>query len=328
MISAPILSLPKTDLHLHLDGAVRPQTLLDLARQRKMDPARLQTVFQSPPDGDLAAYLERFDLVLPLLQTRQALSRAGRELVEDCAAHKASYVEIRFCPLLHVEEGLRGQAVVEAVLEGVLGAQEATGTQARVILCTLHGMTESQADQVANLAIAYRGKGVVALDLAGDEGRGFDLAPFTKAFWKAKDAGLHITVHAGEAGPGENVTEAITVLGAQRIGHGTRIFTDPRAVELALENRVGIEVCLKSNVQTGAVGKLADHPLRRMLAVGLCATICTDNTTVSHTTLDAEWRLLTEELGFNDDELMQLLANGFAQMFLDDAITPFSSTGA
>ncbi len=320
-----LLKLRKTDLHLHLDGSVRPATLLDLARQRGAQTAQLESIFRAPPNGDLKAYLERFDIVLPLLQTRDALQRTGREILEDCAAHGAMYAEVRFCPLLHTKEGLMDAAVVEAALEGLAEGRQTAGMQARLILCALHGMDASQADRIADLAIAYHRHGVVAVDLAGDEGRGFDLEPFRRAFGRARDAGLHVTVHAGEAGPGENVAEAIETLGAERIGHGTRIFGDPKAVEMARENHVGIEVCLKSNLQTGAVAQLADHPLRRMLAFGLAATLCTDNLTVSHSNLKDEWLLAAHDLSLTDAELGQLLANGFAQMFMDDALEPLGN---
>ncbi len=325
MNSDLLLKLRKTDLHLHLDGSVRPATLLELARQQGSGTTQLEAIFRAPPDGDLKAYLERFDIVLPLLQTRTALQRASREILEDCAANAAMYAEIRFCPLLHTRDGLPAEEVVEAALEGLAEGRQATGTQARLILCVLHGMDAGQADRIADLAIAYHRHGVVAVDLAGDEGRGFDLAPFRRAFGRAKAEGLHVTVHAGEAGPGENVAEAIETLGAERIGHGTRIFGDPKAVELAREHHVGIEVCLKSNVQTGAVAQLTDHPLRRMLAFGLAATLCTDNLTVSRTGLGEEWLLAARDLALTDAELGQILANGFAQMFMDDALEPLGS---
>ncbi|MBU6430380.1 MAG: adenosine deaminase, partial [Cyanobacteria bacterium REEB65] len=228
----PAADLLKTDLHLHLDGAVRPQTLLALARSQGTPTGPLEAIFASPPDGDLPAYLQRFDLVLPFLQASDTLHRVGAEVVEDCAQNGTVYAEIRFCPLLHLQQGMPPEAVVEAVLAGIQEGQSRTGVVSRLILCILHGMTTQQADQIAGLAVRYRHEGVVAMDLAGKEVPAFDLSPFAPAFARVREAGLKVTVHAGEAGPGGNVTAAMTQLGAQRIGHGTRIFSDPRAVEL------------------------------------------------------------------------------------------------
>lgn len=325
MADAIYWALPKTDLHLHLDGAVRPDTLRDLAALQGIDSDAVEANMRVKASGSLESYLEHFAFVLPLLQTRESLIRVASEIVEDAAMGQAAYIEVRFCPLLHMDQGMTGETIVDAVLEGLTAGN--VNAVARVILCSLQGMNEDQANRIVDLALAFRSAGVVAVDVAGDETGKFNLAPFVRPYQRARDGGLKVTCHAGEGGPVGNILEAIEKLGASRIGHGTAIFDDPRAVELAVERNIGIECCITSNVQTGAIASLADHPLRRMIAAGLSATINTDNPTLSNTSIAEEWDLAIGELGLTQGECSQLLANGFAQMFLEDAPAPAGNVG-
>ncbi len=315
--------LPKTDLHLHLDGAARPDTLRDLAAEAGIPSDKVEPYLRVGNPGSLPEYLAHFQFVLPLMQTRDALSRIAYEVVEDAASHNAAYIEVRFCPLLHLDQGMSGEDAVDAVLQGIASAQEDLGgVLGRVILCALQGMEREQGESIVDLALNFQMSGVVGVDVAGDETGKFNLAPFVPAFRRARDGGLRITCHAGEGGPADHVIQAIELLGAHRVGHGTAILSDPRAVELALEHNVGIECCVTSNSQTGAIASLADHPLRQMLAAGLAVTINTDNPTFSDTDIDNEWNIALDVLGLTSDEASQILANGFAQMFLEDAPAP------
>lgn len=323
-MDAPLYTmLPKTDLHLHLDGAARPDTLRELAARAGIPSEKVEPYLRVGNPGSLQEYLAHFQFVLPLMQTREALSRIAYEVVEDASLHNAAYAELRFCPLLHLEGGMGDEDVVDAVLQGVASAQEDLGgVLGRVILCTLQGMEREAAERIVDLALNFQMSGVVGVDIAGDETGKFNLQPFVPAYRRARDGGLRITCHAGESGPPDHIIQAIELLGAHRIGHGTSILSNPRAVELALEHGVGIECCLTSNSQTGAIKSLADHPLRRMLAAGLSVTLNTDNPTFSDTDIEKEWNVAIDVLGITSTEAAQLLANGFAQMFLEDAPTP------
>ncbi|MBM3270314.1 MAG: adenosine deaminase [Candidatus Sericytochromatia bacterium] len=315
--------LPKTDLHLHLDGAARPDTLRDLALQAGIPPEKIEPHLRVGSPGSLAEYLAHFDFVLPLMQTRKALSRIAYEIVEDASQRNVAYVEIRFCPLLLLDGGLSGEEAVNAVVEGVRAAEEDLGgILGRLILCGLQGMDGDAATRVVDLALAFQLSGVVGVDVAGDEAGKFNLAPFERPFARARDAGLRITCHAGENGPADHVIQAMERLGAQRIGHGTAILGDPRAVALARERNVGIECCPTSNYQTGAIRSLAEHPIREMLAAGLSCTINTDNPMFSETDIEREWNLAIDEMKLTADECSLVLANGFSQMFLEDAPAP------
>ncbi len=315
--------LPKTDLHLHLDGAARPDTIRDLALLAGIAPEKLEPHLRVGNPGSLAAYLEHFDFVLPLMQTREALSRIAYEIVEDASQRNAAYLEVRFCPLLFLKGELSGEEAVNAVLEGIKSAEEDLGgVLGRVILCGLQGMDEAAAEKVVDLALTFQMSGVVGVDIAGDEAGKFNLDPFVRPFARAREAGLRITCHAGENGPADHIIQALERLGAQRIGHGTAILDDPRALDLALERNVGIECCPTSNFQTGAIPSLAEHPIRKMLAAGLSCTINTDNPMFSDTDIEKEWNLAIDALGLSAAECSQVLANGFSQMFLEDAPAP------
>jgi adenosine deaminase len=273
----------------------------------------------------LADCLDKFNYVLPLLQKESALERVAFELVEDAWRDGVTYLEVRFCPILSYQEGLSGEQVVEAVLSGLRRATQKYKVPAGLILCVLQGMGEEIAESLADLAISYRNQGVLGLDVAGKEGGGFHIDPFVRAFARARDQGLRITVHAGEAGPGSNVRQAIERLGAQRVGHGTAILSDPRSIELAIAKGVGIECCLTSNVQTGAILKLEEHPLRQMLAAGLKVTLNTDNPTFSNTTISQEWAPAFDHLGLTESEAQAIRLNGFDLAFSQDAL-PQAST--
>ncbi|MBM3273816.1 MAG: adenosine deaminase [Candidatus Sericytochromatia bacterium] len=315
--------LPKTDLHLHLDGAARPDTIREFALAQGITPENIEPHLRVGTPGTLAEYLAHFRFVLPLMQTREALSRIAYEIVEDAQLHSAAYIEIRFCPLLVLEGGLSGEEAVNAVIEGIAAAQEDLGgILGRVVLCALQGQGREEAERVVDLALNFQISGVVGVDVAGDESGRWNLEPFVAPFRRAKDGGLRITCHAGENGPPEHIIEAIELLGAQRIGHGTSVLGSQRAIELARERNVGFECCPTSNVQTGAVTSYAEHPLRRMLAAGLACTINTDNPLFSETDIENEWNLAIDEIGLTAEECAIVLANGFSQMFLEDAPAP------
>ncbi|MEB3236628.1 MAG: adenosine deaminase [Candidatus Sericytochromatia bacterium] len=296
------MSIPQVDLHLHLDGALRPATIVALAEPLGLDGAAILDGLAAIGAGRLDAYLAHFDAVLPLLQTPEALARVAEEAVLDAAEQGLGHVEIRICPWQHLKGNLTLERATRAILEGLDAGSRKSGIPAPMIVCLLHGMSEQEAEDLATLAVRLRPEGVAGLDLAGNEGGGFRIESFRRAFSIAAEGGLRRTVHAGEAGPGLHVRRAILELGAERIGHGTAILEDEEAIALARDRGVLLECCLSSNLHTGAIARLEDHPLRAMMERGLKVSLNTDNPTLSRTTLAREWELARTHLGLTEDE--------------------------
>lgn len=305
-----MLTLPKVDLHLHLDGSLRVETVLELALERKIklpsqDPEQLAQYLQVPDNcPNLTDYLKRFELPLEILQDEESLERAAWELVEDLKAENVCYGEIRYAPNLHLEKGLKPKKVVEAVLQGVQRAGEKYGVETGVILCCMRHQDPEVNKDVVRLAGDHLGGGVVAIDLAGDE-VSYPVDRLKDVFTFAQGAGLPYTIHAGEAAGPESIRLALE-LGACRIGHGVQAKKDPALIKILREKGVILEMCPTSNVQTKAVANLAEHPLAEYFEQGLKVTINTDNRTVSHTTLTREYELIKEQFSLGETQLRQM----------------------
>ncbi|KAB8187314.1 adenosine deaminase [Microbispora catharanthi] len=310
------------ELHCHLDGSVRPATVADLARAQGITLTRpAHTLVTAPARcGSLTRFLTFIDLPLRLLQTPDALRRAARELVEDWHADGVVYGEARFAPQLHGRRGLTLDEAVEAVAGGLASGAAATGVRTGLVLCCLRHQTPDESVAVAETAVRHRDV-VAGLDLAGDE-RLFPGAPHLPAFAVAQAAGLPCTVHAGEAAGPESVWEAIDVLGARRIGHGVRSASDRALLDRLGRERIALEMCPTSNVQTAAVPRLADHPAHALLAAGLNVTISTDTRTTSGTTLRREFGALRETFGWTADEETACQAHAAAAAFAWPAARP------
>ncbi|HUJ29620.1 MAG TPA: adenosine deaminase family protein [Myxococcales bacterium] len=267
-----------SDLHRHLDGSLRASTLAELAAARGV---------AVPPDlpfsagMGLHAALSKFAFILSLLQQPREVRRVAAEICEDAAAEGVTTLEIRFAPQLH--RGASLDAVVDAAVEGAAG-------RAGIVLCGLYGEPPSLIDELVRVGAR---RGAAGVDLAGgpDSGQQFSLRDYAPAFARAAELGLGRTVHAGEGRPPQEIADAVELLHAQRIGHGTTLLDDPRVADLVIERGVTIEACLSSNLHTGAVRSVADHPLPRWLAAGVRACVCTDNTLLSSTTLPRELEL-------------------------------------
>lgn len=316
-------SLPKIDLHLHLDGGVRPETVLEWAAEQgatlpAADAAGLRPFMTADENcASLVEYLAKFDFVLPFLQTAEALERCAFEVVQQAAEDNCFYIEVRFAPQLHTERGLTASDAIDAVIRGLRKGEERFGTRARAIaICMRHHGLERNLT-VVRAAAAYKGRGLVAVDLAGDEA-GYPPRPFREVFALARELGLPVTIHAGEAGGADNVIEAIEGLGASRIGHGIRSRENPLALELLRDRRIPLEMCPTSNIQTKAVSGWDDYPLREYLDAGLVVTIHTDNPTVSGTTMTQECRAAAERFGLSTSEIARLMANAIDAAFLED----------
>lgn len=284
--------IPKIELHCHLDGSVRPETLRELAQTSGMvseaDLNRLEELMRAPVScQSLVEYIACFKLPISLMQTEAHLERIARELIEDVSSQGVRYIEVRFAPQFHMSEGLSFEQVVSAVLKGLRMGEETTGTIAQLILCCMRHLPVENSIDLVKRAHPFLGHGVVAVDLAGDE---HNFAPelHEEAFLLAKRLGFKITIHAGETGIGKNVTTSIQKLGADRIGHGLFIKDDPEAYALVKETGVLLEMCPTSNIQTRAVGSYQEHPFLSFLEDGLSVSLNTDNMTVSDVTLVKE----------------------------------------
>jgi adenosine deaminase len=315
-----IQRLPKAELHVHLDGSLRPATMIELARAAKQplptgDAESLRRFMRVDDAASLEDYLRRFDVTIPLLQTPEAIERVAYEMVEDAAADNVRDLEVRYCPHLSRRKGMTLDQVIEAELRGFSRGERDFGVVARVINCSLRHYDPGVSVEIARRSVAYRDRGVVAFDLAGGEaGRP---AGAHKAAFDVADAGyLGITVHAGEAAGAESVAEAVHLCHADRIGHGTRIREDLHLQNYIRDRRILVEANITSNVQTRAVARPSDHPVRAYFDAGLNVTLCTDGWLMAGVSLSDEYWLAHTALGFSRPEIDQLILNGFAGAFL------------
>lgn len=317
-----IALLPKAELHVHLDGSLRPETIAELAeRDRVALPFEgvdaIRHYFGDETiDRDLVAYLGQFDVTTAVMQTEPALERIAFELVEDAARENVWYLEVRYAPILSTKRGLSPRQVVDAVQRGLRRGQEVyPRTQAYQIICGLRHFEPERAMRMAMLAVEYKGRGVLAFDLAGAE-KDNPAKRFREAFYLVRHANLNVTVHAGEAYGPESIHQAIHWAGADRIGHGVRLGEDHDLLEYVRDHRICLEMCPTSNVQTGAVPSIDQHPIRDYFDRGLRVTVNTDNRLMSTTTLTDEFALLSEHLDFTLEEIKSLCLSGFKSAFL------------
>jgi adenosine deaminase len=307
-------------LHLHLDGSLRTSTILDLADDAGVtlpygDEESLYDYLFVQDGRNLVDYLKRFDLTLSVMQTAESLERTARELCEDAAAENVRYLEIRYSPILHQQGDLTLEEAVEAPLRGVRQAEAALGIKAGLIICGIRNMPPETSTRLAELAVAFKDRGVVAFDLAGGEA-GNPASAHAEAFQIARRANLNVTIHAGEAAGAESIADALHGCGAHRIGHGTHLFEQPGLQSYVRDHQVPIEVCLTSNVQTHAVASFASHPVRAYYDDGLLVSLHTDNRLMSGTTMTEEYARAVEHLGFTRADLAEIILNGFRSAFL------------
>ncbi|MFO0664899.1 MAG: adenosine deaminase [Polyangiaceae bacterium] len=316
-----IEKLPKTDLHVHLDGSLRLATILDLAEKEKIelpatDAAELRKAMNlGQLCGSLVEYLKAFDVTLRVMQTQSALTRIAYELAEDAAKENVRYMEVRYAPMLHTRAGLKLTEVVEAVLSGLRAAQESFGIEANVIICGIRNVSAESSLEMAELAVAYKGRGVVGFDLAGAE---YDhpAKHHRGAFQLVRDNNINVTIHAGEAYGPESIAQAIHVCGAHRIGHGCRLRENGDLLHYVNDHRIALEVCPSSNLQTGAIRDLRSHPIKLYKNLGLRVTVNTDNRLVTDTTVSKELWLCHTELDFSLDDIKAVILSGFKSAFL------------
>ena len=314
-------ALPKTDLHCHLDGCLRLATVLDLAEQQKVTlpadtpEALARAIHMGETCASLEDYLVAFDVTLAVLQTEEALYRAAYELAMDCAAENVRYLEVRYAPVLHTRRGLKPTTILDAVLDGLRHAKRETGIKSNVIVCGIRHMDPQTSVRLAELAVAYKGKGVVGYDLAGAE-EGHPAREHREAVQLILDNNVNVTIHAGEAYGPDSIAQAVHKCGAHRIGHGVRLRENGDLLNYVNDHRIPLEMCPSSNVQTGSVAGFASHPLKFYFDFGLRVTINTDNRLITDTTVTKELSVAHREMGFTLEDLCTLLVQGFKSAFL------------
>jgi adenosine deaminase len=312
--------LPKAELHVHLDGSLRAETMIDLARRGRValpstDPDELRRFMLVDDARNLEDYLHRFDLTIALMQTPEAVERIAYEMVEDAARDHLRYMEVRYCPRLSCREGLTLDEVIAAELRGLARGCRDFGVRTGIINCSLRHYDPAVSLELARHSVAWRGRGVVAFDLAGGEA-GRPPAVHRAAFDAAAEGCLGVTIHAGEAAGAESIAEAVHQCHADRIGHGTRLYEDPVLQDYLRDRRILLETNITSNVQTRAVARAADHPVRRYFDAGLNVTLCTDSWLMSGVSLSDEYWTAHTELGFTREEIDWMILNAFEGAFL------------
>ncbi|HNX30740.1 MAG TPA: adenosine deaminase [Holophaga sp.] len=317
--------LPKTDLHVHLDGSLRIPTILELAEQQKVElPGdsvdTLRPFVQAGEEcKSLVDYLKAFDVTLSVMQTYDSLVRTAFELAEDAALENVRYLEVRYSPILHQQKGLPLHHIVQAVLEGLEEARRRYPIQTGVLVCGMRHVDPESSLKLADLTVAFKNKGVVGYDLAGAEAN-FPARHHKEAFERVRANNMSCTLHAGEADGPESIHQAVHQCGTHRIGHGVRLIEDGDLLNYVNDHRIPLEMCPSSNVQTRAVKKMADHPIRLFYDLGLRVTVNTDNRLVTGTTCSRELKILQDELHFNFAELQEVILMGFKSAFLPYAI--------
>jgi adenosine deaminase len=323
--------MPKTELHLHLDGSLRVDTALEIARVRDIDAPRtweaMSRAIVGPPRGpDQAALLRAFDLPIALLQDAGSLERVAAELVEDKAADNVRYLEIRWGPLLHVANGLPLVEGIEAVLAGAERAAAATGATVRLICTALRSHPPDQNVALAGTAARFIDRGLTGWDLAGPEQRYPDPRAASRAFDAARAGGLRITVHAGEWGGAAQVRRAVE-LRPERIAHGPGAADDVDLMAELRDRRICLDLCPTSNAQATIVPSVAAHPLARLHRAGVPVTLSTDDSTVSDLTLSEEYRNAVERIGLTLPELWAIDRRSLDVAFAEEAaLAPIRAT--
>lgn len=326
-----IRSVPKVLLHDHLDGGLRASTVIELAKEIKYnklptsDPGELSQWFQRGANkGNLVEFLQGFEHTCAVMQSKEALERVAFEMIEDMYNDGVCYVETRFSPVFHTNKGLYYEDIISSVLEGLERGKAKYGVGYGLILCGMRNMKNTL--EIAELAVNFRNQGVVGFDLAGEEG-GYPPKKHIDAFQFIKRANFYITIHAGEAFGKESIWQAIQMCGAHRIGHATRLIEDfvidnGKTVKLGdlaqyiLDTRLPLEICLLSNVHTGAIDKLENHPFIHFYKEKFRVFLNTDDRLMSGTTLTKEYHTALELFGISLDDIEKLNINAMKSSFL------------
>lgn len=316
--------LPKIELHCHLDGSLRPETIIEIAKREgidlpSFDKEEIKKELIAPLECEsLDEYLQRFALPNLVMQSQENLRRITFELFEDAASENVKYMEVRFAPLLHTAKGLAVEEIIQSVIEGMREAEAEFDIKGNIILSCMRMMSVESAFEVVEKGKQFLGKGVVAIDLCASEVEGF-CHKFVEPIALAREYGYRVTIHAGETGIGKNVLEAVELLGAERIGHGIFIKDCEEAYNIVKENGIVLEMCPTSNVQTKAVNRLSDHPIHVFHQDGIKVTVNTDNRTVSDTTMAKECGLVSDEFQMSAEDYKQIYLTSVEASFAEES---------
>jgi len=327
-----IKAVPKVLLHDHLDGGLRPETIIELAKDLKYDKlptkdsAELAEWFHRGANkGNLIEYLQGFEHTTAVMQTKEALERVAYEMMEDMKSDNVCYVETRFAPVFHIQNGLWYEDIVSSVLEGLERGKRDFGVGYGLILCGMRNMKNTL--EIAELAVNFKKQGVIGFDLAGEEG-GYPPKKHIEAFQFIQRANFNITVHAGEAFGKESIWQAIQWCGAHRIGHATHLIEDftldkdgnvvgfGDLAQYVLDKRIPLEICLLSNVHTGAVDKIENHPFGLLFKEKYRVTLNTDDRLMSDTTMTKEFLNAIDVFNLNLEDLEKITLNSMKSAFI------------
>ncbi|MDR3597397.1 adenosine deaminase [Clostridium sp.] len=317
-----LITLPKIELHCHLDGSLRPETIIDIAKNEGIEIpsigiSDIQREITAPLEcKSLDEYLKTFAIPNLVMQSKESLRRITFELFEDAARENVKYMEVRFAPLLHTLRGLAVEEIIQSVIEGIKDAEGKYDIEGNVILSCMRTMNVDKAFEVVEKGKKFLGKGVVGIDLCASEEEGF-CETFIEPIKLAKEYGYRVTIHAGETGIGKNVLEAVQLLGAERIGHGVFIKDCDEAYKIVKEREITLEMCPTSNVQTKAVNCFTEHPIYDFHKDGIKVTLNTDNRTVSNTDMTKECSIIIDEFNINYEEYKQIYFNSVEACFAD-----------
>ncbi|MFX0547730.1 adenosine deaminase [Hathewaya histolytica] len=318
-----LIKLPKIELHCHLDGSLRPETIIDIAKKEDInlfsfDIEKVRESVIAPLDCEsLDEYLERFAIPNKVMQSKESLRRITFELFEDAAKENVKYMEVRFAPLLHTLRGLTVHEVIESVIQGLKEAEKEYDIKGNIILGCMRIANEDKAFEVVEDGKRFLSKGVVGIDLCASEVKGF-AHEFKNAIGLAREYGYRVTIHAGETGIGENVLDAIEVLGAERIGHGVYIKNCKEAYKLVKDRNILLEMCPTSNIQTKAVESYEEHPFYDFYKAGIKVSVNTDNRTVSNTDMTNECEVLFEKFGITKEDYKKIYLDSVDSAFTDE----------
>ncbi|MCK5807715.1 adenosine deaminase [bacterium] len=314
-------ALPKTDLHVHLDGSLRIATILELAEEQgvdlgvKTEDELIALIGPGKVHASLSDYLKGFETTLKVMQTKEALYRVAYELAEDNAKENVSYFEVRYAPVLHTNEGLSSASILESVIAGLKAAEKDFGIASGVIVCGIRHISPEISLRMAELAVAFKNKGVVGFDLAGAE-YNYPAKDHIDAFNLILSNNVNVTIHAGEAYGPDSIHQALHYCGAHRVGHGTRLREDGDLLNYVNDHRIPLEVCLKSNTQTGTIEKIENHPFKFYLDLGVRVTLNTDNRLITDTTVTDEFYLAYKTFNLTPNNILDLVINGFKSSFM------------
>lgn len=326
-----IKKVPKVELHCHLDGGLRPETIVELADEYAVELPEQRAeeladwLHRGSDRKNLALYLESFGITLSVMQHHEAIERIAYEAMEDAAAEGLVYIEMRFSPILHLQKGLNLEAVVEAALKGLNRGRKDHGIEFGLILCAMRDQNAEISLEIAELAVAFRDRGVVGFDIAGDE-NGHPPKKHLEAFQYIRNRNFNITIHAGEAFGLESIWQALQICGAHRIGHATRLLEDMMISGNRIEKmgslshfirdkRIPMEVCLSSNIHTGAAESFDSHPFQMFYRNGFRVFLNTDNRLMSDTSLSKEMEIAVKHYQLDLKDLERLTINAMKSSF-------------